>query len=388
MSCKKDGEKMKKVLIVATVPSMIGQFNMNNISILLNMGYEVHVACDWKDRSVWTNEKVQNLKEQLNNLNVTYFQINYSRSMLNVINHFHSYRQTLELLINNKYEFIHCHTPIASAIARLACRKTKTKCIYTAHGFHFFKGSPLKNWLFFYPIEKYLSKYTDILITINKEDFTLAKSKFYASKVYKVPGVGIDTKKYIECNVDKDSYRKKLGINISDFVIISVGELSERKNHSTIIKAISKLDNPNIKYLIAGIGNKKKDLEDLICKLHLEEKVFLLGFRSDIPELCHCADIYAFPSKREGLGLAAIEGMASGLPLLSSNINGINDYSINGKTGFSYPPEDYIGFSKGIEYFFKNPIRRHEIGNININIAKKYDISNVDRIMLKVYKSI
>lgn len=379
---------MKKMLMVATVPSMIGQFNMNNISILLDLGYEVHVACNWNDRSVWTQEKVDNLKNKLNDLKVKFYQIDFSRSIFDLKNHFESYKQILELTNKNKYNFIHCHTPIASVITRLVCKKSRIKCIYTAHGFHFYKGAPLINWMIFYPIEKYLSKYTDILITINKEDFTLAKSKFYASKVYKVPGVGIDTKKYIECNVDKDSYRKKLGINISDFVIISVGELSERKNHSTIIKAISKLDNPNIKYLIAGIGNKKKDLEDLICKLHLEEKVFLLGFRSDIPELCHCADIYAFPSKREGLGLAAIEGMASGLPLLSSNINGINDYSINGKTGFSYPPEDYIGFSKGIEYFFKNPIRRHEIGNININIAKKYDIRKVDLIMTNIYASV
>ena len=379
---------MKKMLMVATVPSMIGQFNMNNISILLDLGYEVHVACNWNDRSVWTQEKVDNLKNKLNDLKVKFYQIDFSRSIFDLKNHFESYKQILELTNKNKYNFIHCHTPIASVITRLVCKKSMIKCIYTAHGFHFYKGAPLINWMIFYPIEKYLSKYTDILITINKEDFTLAKSKFCASKVYKVPGVGIDTKKYIECNVDKDSYRKKLGINISDFVIISVGELSERKNHSTIIKAISKLDNSNIKYLIAGIGNKKKDLEDLICKLHLEEKVFLLGFRSDIPELCHCSDIYAFPSKREGLGLAAIEGMASGLPLLSSNINGINDYSINGKTGFSYPPEDYIGFSKGIEYFFKNPIRRHEIGNININIAKKYDISKVDLIMTNIYASV
>ena len=379
---------MKKMLMVATVPSMIGQFNMNNISILLDLGYEVHVACNWNDRSVWTQEKVDNLKNKLNDLKVKFYQIDFSRSIFDLKNHFESYKQILELTNKNKYNFIHCHTPIASVITRLVCKKSRIKCIYTAHGFHFYKGAPLINWMIFYPIEKYLSKYTDILITINKEDFTLAKSKFCASKVYKVPGVGIDTKKYIECNVDKDSYRKKLGINISDFVIISVGELSERKNHSTIIKAISKLDNSNIKYLIAGIGNKKKDLEDLICKLHLEEKVFLLGFRSDIPELCHCSDIYAFPSKREGLGLAAIEGMASGLPLLSSNINGINDYSINGKTGFSYPPEDYIGFSKGIEYFFKNPIRRHEIGNININIAKKYDISKVDLIMTNIYASV
>ncbi|NJE43791.1 glycosyltransferase family 4 protein [Massilimicrobiota sp. SW1139] len=377
----------EKVLILASVASMIDQFNMSNINILLSLEYEVHVACNFEKGNTCSVERVEKLKRKLEKLKVKYHQIDFTRSVFNISQDIKAYKQINKIMMENKYKFIHCHSPIGGVVGRLACKSTHTKCIYTAHGFHFYKGGPAKSWLLFYPIEKYLSKYTDILITINEEDFSLAKSKFYASKVYKVPGVGVDTKKYIECNVDKEEYRKKLGINISDFVIISVGELSNRKNHSTIIKAISKLNNPKIKYLIVGMGNKKNDLEDLICKLHLEEKIFLLGFRSDIPELCHCADIYAFPSKREGLGLAAIEGMASGLPLLSSNINGINDYSINGKTGFSYSPDDYIGFSKGIEYFFQNPTKRQKISDINMNIAKKYDISNVDSIMLKIYKS-
>ena len=143
---------MKKMLMVATVPSMIGQFNMNNIDILINLGYEVHVVCNWNDRSVWTEEKINNLKNQLEILNVKYFQIDFSRAVLDLPNHLKAYKQTIELIKKNEYAFIHCHTPIAGVIARLVCKKTNAKCIYTAHGFHFFKGGPLKSWLIFYPI--------------------------------------------------------------------------------------------------------------------------------------------------------------------------------------------------------------------------------------------
>ena len=378
----------EKVLILASVASMIDQFNMSNIDILLSLGYEVHVACNFEQGSTCTEEKINQLKNRLEELDVKYYQIDFTRSVYNIFQDIKAYKQVKKLMIENKYKFIHCHSPIGGVVGRLICKNTKTKCIYTAHGFHFFKGAPLLNWLIYYPIEKWLSRYTDILITINNEDYNRAKNKFKMKVIKYVPGVGVDTEKFLLHNFDREGYREKLGLKENDFMILSVGELNVNKNHEIVLKAIAKLNNPNIKYIIVGQGNLKQHILDLAQNLSIENQLQLLGFRNDIPELDNCADLFIFPSKREGLGLAAIEGMASGLPLLSSNIHGINDYSINGKTGFSYSPEDYIGFSKGIEYFFENPIRRQEIGDININIAKKYDISNVDRIMLKVYKSI
>ena len=170
---------MKKVLMLATVPSMIGQFNMNNIQILQELDYEVHVACDFKDRSVWTDERVEKFIVQLEEQNVKKIQVDFSRSPLKLWKHKKSYAQLKKLFEDNEYAFIHCHTPIASVICRLVSHKMKVKCIYTAHGFHFFKGAPLKNWVIYYPIEKFLSRWTDIIITINKEDYQRAKEKFY-----------------------------------------------------------------------------------------------------------------------------------------------------------------------------------------------------------------
>lgn len=381
-----------RALMTATVASMIGQFNMDNIKLLMDLGYEVDVACNFKDISVWNKEKIEKFKTKLRKMNINYFQIDFERNALNIERHIRSYFQIKKLMNIRKYKLIHTHTPISSLLIRFAYKNSNiyNSCcmIYTAHGFHFFKGGPIASWIIFYPIEKYLSRLTDILITINNEDYNLAKNEFYCKRVYKVPGVGIETTKFLNCNVDKIKFRKSLGLNDSDFVVLSVGELCDRKNHEVIIRAISKLKNTNIKYLIAGIGSNKSHLEEVIRELNLENNVFLLGYRTDIDKLCKISDLYAFPSKREGLGLAAIEGMASGLPIITSNINGINDYSINGKTGMSYFPNDINGFSDGILYFFTHPEQVKEIGMSNKEMAKKYDICKVRSIMKKIYGSV
>ena len=379
---------MKKMLMVATVPSMIGQFNMNNISILLNLGYEVHVACNWNDRSVWTQEKVDNLKNKLNDLKVKFYQIDFSRSIFDLKNHFESYKQILELTNKNKYNFIHCHTPTASVITRLVCKKSRIKCIYTAHGFHFYKGAPLINWMIFYPIEKYLSKYTDILITINKEDYNRAKNNFKMKAIEYIPGVGVDIQKFQLDDFDRDSYRKQLGLNKNDFMILSVGELNKNKNHEIIVRAVAKLKNTNIHYFIAGEGNLKYYLKKLAVELNVDKQVHLLGYRSDIVELNNCADIFAFPSIREGIGLAAIEAMAAGKPIITSNTRGINDYSKNGVTGFKYQYNDINGFANGINILLTDPSLIKQMSSNCYESSLSFDKRRSYEILKSVYEKL
>ena len=375
----------KKVLMVASVASMIGQFNMENIRLLQELGYEVYVACNFIEGSTWKKENSDNLKKKLHEMGVETYQIDFSRSPLHIGEHKKAYNQLLDVMTKNNYLFAHCHSPIGGAITRFVCKKTRTKCIYTAHGFHFYKGGPVKSWLLFYPIEKILSKYTDILITINQEDYELAKSKFHAKKVVKVPGVGIDTNKFKNISINKKEYRKKLGLSDTDFVILSVGELNENKNHKVIIEAIRKLKNSHIKYIIAGEGNQADNLTELANKYGVLNQLSLLGYRTDIPELCQIADVFAFPSKREGLGLAAVEAMVAGKPIITSNVGGINDYSQEGITGYKCNPDDVDGFAKAIMACYDDKESLQRMGQNNQMVAKKYDISKVDDIMTKVY---
>ena len=288
----------------------------------------------------------------------------------------------------NQYEFIHCHTPIGAVIGRFAAHKTQRKVIYTAHGFHFYKGCPIQNWILYYPVEKFLSKWTDVLITINHKDYQLAKKNFHAKKTIHIHGVGIDIDQINDCSGNRNLIRNHLGLSEDDFVVVSVGELNENKNQSVIIRAIRAISNKKIKYLICGTGSYADKLTKLIEELNMQESVEILGFREDIFCILKAADCFAFPSRREGLGLAALEAMAVGLPLITSNSGGILEYSINNVTGFVNDVDDVKGFAHSIEELFKNPQMRMKMGNYNKEAVKKYSVKNVNTIMEKVYRMV
>lgn len=373
----------EKILILASVASMIDQFNMSNIHILLSMNYEVHVACNFEKGNTCNQEKIDKLKNRLNELNVKYYQIDFTRSVFKIFEDIKAYKQVKKILKENNYKFIHCHSPIGGAIGRVICKSTNTKCIYTAHGFHFFKGAPLKNWLIFYPIEKWLSKYTDTLITINKEDYNRAKNKFKMKKIEYVPGIGLNIEKFELKAFDRNSYRNKLGYNNNDFIILSVGELNKNKNHKVVLKAISKLHNPNIKYIIAGQGELKEYLLDLAKRLKIENQVQLMGFRNDIPQLLKISDLYILPSIREGLNVSLMEAIVSHLPCLANDIRG-NDDLVTEDRGILVNVNDTDKLKECIEFFYINPF----IPNRNIKEEYTFSQNNVNKLMIKIYKNI
>lgn len=371
----------KKILIVATV-GMFLDFEKNDIEILQALGYEIHCAANFKH-----SEPTIDLEK-----NVIKHQVDFNRTPYTLSNIL-AFKQLNKLLYQNKYEILHCHTPVAALISRLCSKKYRKKgliLIYTAHGFHFYKGAPLKNWILYFPLEWICSWMTDILITINKEDYSLAKKYFHALLIKKIPGVGIETQNYMV--TEKDKYnkirintRKKLGLSENDFVIVSVGELNYNKNHATVIKAISKITNENVKYIICGDGNLKEYLNKLLQKYNITDRVKLLGYRTDIKNILYASDVFAFPSLREGLGLAAIEAMSTGLPLITSNIHGINDYSQNEITGFTCRPKSVSDFTNAINKLLTNK-KTYKLFSTNvINVCKKYDISKVSAIMQKIY---
>lgn len=375
----------KRVLILASVASMIDQFNMPNIELLISMGYEVHVACNFIEGNTCSHERIGVLKNNLMKLSVKFHQIDFKRNVMKFSDNIKAYNQVKNLVNDNKYKFIHCHSPIGGVVSRLVGKATKTKVIYTAHGFHFFKGAPLKNWIIYYPIEKWLSRYTDVLITINKEDYNRAKNKFKAKKIEYIPGVGLDVDKFQNVMVDKKAKRDEIGISEEAFIILSVGELNKNKNHEVVIKAIAKLNNPQVHYVICGKGPLESYLNKLVAELGVGKNVHLLGFRLDIPEICKISDLFAFPSYREGLGMAALEAMACGLPLITSNVHGIVDYSIDGETGYNCSPTDVDSFSKYIKTLYLDIDKRNQMAAKNIEAVKKFNQFNVLNLMEQIY---
>ena len=373
------------MLMVTTVPSMLGQFNMNNIRILLEMGYKVDVAADFTDTSVWPEERVHQFRNDMAVLNVECIQLDFSRDPFKIIRHINSYKETLELIKERQYAFIHTHTPIASAIVRLIAHKTRTRVIYTAHGFHFYDGSPLRNWIVFYPIEKFLSKWTDELITINKEDYKRATEKFKAKKTFYIPGVGIDTKKFAVCRVNKEKKRQELGVKSSDFLLLSVGGLSESKNQKVIIHALGQMKKEesigNIVYLAVGKGVMKETFKNLISEYGIETHIKLLEFRTDIDELCETVDCFINLSNREESSIAPLEAMAAGLPLILAVENNIVDYTENEVSGCCIDPTSVDEIIDAIQKIRDDADFRSRCGASNWKVAKNFNIGKISDII-------
>lgn len=373
---------MKRMLMVATVSSMIGQFNMNNLQILKDLGYQPYVACNFKDTSVWTEERIHKFICELKENNIPYYQIDFSRNPLDIKKDFSSYKQLSRLVKKGNYAFIHCHTPVASIIARIVAHNQKIKVIYTAHGFHFYKGAPLKNWMIYYPIEKFFSRWTDVLITINKEDYNRAKGKFCAKKVVYIPGVGLDTEKYRICHVDKTEKRTELGLPKNAFLLFSVEEFQNYKESKNIIEALCQINNPNIYYLVISRGKIQEKYESLIQKYNLNNNVKFLEFRTDIDELCETADCFFHSFFREELDIASLEAMARGLPFIFSCIDSIRDYTEDRVSGccIKYPLSiDELVYA--INTMYSDRIFRMSCGINNLNTAKNFNIANINEIM-------
>jgi glycosyltransferase involved in cell wall biosynthesis len=379
---------VKKVLMLATTAAMIEQFNKSNILILENMGYEVHIAGNWIEGNPISNERLEQFKDWVIAHNGKWFHIPATRKPYDLKNNNKSLKIVVSLIRQNQYEFIHCHTPIGSIIGRVAALLTKTKIIYTAHGFHFYKGAPLKNWILYYPAEWICSWITDILITINKEDYERAQKHLHAKRIEYVPGVGIDVEKYANCNVKKNQKLEELGFKSDDFVLISVGELNKNKNHELVIKAIAEIPDKNIKYIICGQGELASEYKTLIKAKNLEDRVKLLGYRTDIVELLSVSDVFVFPSMREGLSVALMEAMASSLPVVASCIRGNTDLIDEGKGGYLVNPNSVHEMILALEKMYENNGCRNRLGSFNLNKIKDYDIKKNGELMSGVYMKI
>lgn len=381
---------MKKVLIVASVVSFIEWFNKENVEFLREkFGCEVHIACNFDYMTDTDELRTKSYIEKIKSQNVFLHNIAFARSPFSRSN-LKAYRELKQLIDREKFDLIHCHTPAVSMLTRLAARKSRRNgCVvmYTCHGFHFHNASPKKNWLLYYPVERFLSRYCDYIVTINKEDFERAKT-FHCANVRYIPSVGVDIKKIQQLSIDRTAKRALIGVPADKILIISAGELIERKNHEVIIRALAEVNNRDIYYAIAGKGPLMDYLKNLATDLGLADRVLLLGFRTDVFELYHAADISAFPSKIEGLGLAGVEAMAAGVPLISSNVHGILDYVIDGETGFAVDPKDVDGYAEAIKRLATDGALRERMRHNCVKAVAPFEIGNALNVMWNIYREI
>lgn len=377
--------KKKKVLFVATVVmTHIMQFHIPYLRMFQEMGWETAVAAK--------NDYENPADCQIPYCD-RYYDIPFERSPWKSAN-WKAYRMLKRIMDEESFDLIHCHTPVGALLGRLAslgARKKGTKVLYTAHGFHFFQGAPLFNWMFFYPVEWALSYVTDVLITINKEDYTQAKKRLHAKRVEYVPGVGVDTGKFRRSLENRQDKRRELGYKEEDFLILTVAEMTWNKNHITILRALAALKEApefaHMHYLICGRGEVRETLGEQIRQLGIVDHVRFLGYRTDVPELYRCSDLFAFMPFREGLSVALMEAMSCGMPVICSRIRGNTDLIDDGVSGV-FADNTPQAVAEAIAALYRDPERRAALGRGAVEKAAQFDCQNVHKLMKQIYLSV
>lgn len=369
---------MKKALIISNITKKFQAGHFSMITPLEEMGYEVHWAANLSE-----------YQEDIKNAPCIVHQIDFIRNPLNPKN-YKAYKQLMELLKREKFDVIHCQSPVGGVLGRICGKKAKVrKIIYTVHGFHFYKGAPLINNTLYKMIEGFLARHTDALITINTEDYEYSKKMKFKKdgKSYYINGIGVDLKKDIICEETKEKLKNDLKIKNDNVICISVGELNKNKNQKVMIEAISNMNNRNIKLLLCGVGPEEKNLKDLCGKLEVENQVSFLGFRNDIKELLSISDIFILASHREGLSRSIMEAMTSALPCIVSNIRGNIDLIENEKGGYLINQRSLEELSDKIK-ILENKETRIRMGKHNEIKVQENGVENIKEKMREIYKEI
>ena len=371
----------KKVLFVATVvKTHIVQFHIPYLKMLKEMGWETAVAA-------------KNDYDDPNECNIPYCAkyspVAFGRSPLTRDN-IRAYKELKDIIDEGDFDIIHCHTPVAAFLTRLAARdarKKGCKVIYTAHGYHFYKGAPLLNWLVFFPAEWIASFFTDVLITINREDYKFSRKHLHAKRLEYVQGVGVKLERFQNHSAERDAIRVSLGLDKDDFVLLSVAEMTKNKNHRMMLEAMARIPNPHVHLLCAGRGQELENNIALCNQLHLMHRVHFLGYRSDVPQLYAAADVFLFISFREGLSLSLMEAMSSGLPCIVSPIRGNVDLITDRKEGI-YARLHPKSIAEAIVSLESDPELRRTLGEAAKEKVQAFSLDTISKRMEEIYQSI
>lgn len=369
----------RKVLFCATVDYHFNAFHLPVLKWFKEQGWEVHMAANGQMELPCVDAK---------------FDIPIQRSPLGRKN-LQAYAELKALIDANHYDVIHCHTPMGGVLARLAARAARrkgTKVIYTAHGFHFCKGSPLLNWLIYYPLEKALSYMTDCLITINDEDYELAVTRqFGAKRIEHVHGVGVNTERFQSLSEQqKGDLKTSMGYSPTDILLFYAAEFNQNKNQQMLIRALAAIhaEAPHVKLLLAGEGALQASCRALAAHLQLEDSVDFLGYRTDISRLLPMCDIAVASSLREGLPVNIMEAMACGLPVIASMNRGHKELILDGVTGWLTDPNDHEEMAEKLLLMTRNPASSVQLGTRGRElIERKYTIRQVLQEQSAIYSS-
>lgn len=370
----------KRILITSTDLMMI-QFLVPHVENFAEHGYEIEIACSN------VGGYIEEIKKRLKNSVKAVYTVSLVRSPFSLSN-IKGYRELRKIILDGAYDIIWTNEPVMGAVTRLVARQSRkngTRIVYMVHGFHFYSGAPIMNWVLFYPIERILSAFTDYIITLNNEDFKRAK-KFPVKHVYYIHGIGADTDRLKKDTVNQD-IRKKLQIPKQAFLILSVGELNANKNQKIIIDALSILQDKDIYYVLCGSGKNLKNLQAQSRRYNLQNNIRFVDYRRDIINFYDQADVFVLPSYREGMPIALLEAMYCGVTPVTSDIRGVRDVMKDGITGVICDPKDSKAFAEAIKNLKEDKRLRKGYGENSRKAVKPYMLSLVKDKILGIFES-
>lgn len=369
---------MAKRLLVASTDLMMVQFLLPHIVNLCENGFEVEIACSD------VGGRMEEIREELGGYIKAFHTLRLVRSPASFTN-IKGYRDAKKLIKNGKYDCIWTNEPVMGVVTRIAARKARkngTKVLYMVHGFHFYRGAPWINWLLFYPIEKFAGYFCDCVVTVNREDFQRAKQMKLPAVKY-IHGIGINPER-LDKSKDHTNIRAELHLPDDTFLLLSVGELNENKNHTTVFEALAKINDPGIHYLLCGKGDRLEKLQRYADKLGIADHVHFLGYRMDVLDICCQVDVYVMSSHREGLPVSSLEAMYCGLPLITSDIRGLRDIMQGEETGFLCDPDDVSAFAERIQVLKRDHALRARMSDANREVARPYCIENTEKEIISI----
>jgi len=372
---------MPKLLIVTTVPITLRSFLFPFVKHFRDLGWQV-------DGMAQGISEDKDCVEECDRV----YDIQWSRNVFNPKNLLVGISRVREVVAQNNYDLVHVHTPIAAFVTRYALKDNQqTQVIYTAHGFHFYRGgSAVKNTIFF-NLEKLAGNWTDYLIVINKEDEAAAKNNNFlpSDRIYYTSGIGVDTHYYASGKVTPDAItcvRESLHLSDSDTLLLSIAEFTPRKRHPDLLNALAKVANPNIHLALAGSGKTRPAMEELAQQLGIDKQVHFLGYRNDIPTLIQAADAVLLVSQQEGLPRSIMEAMCLNTPVIGSNIRGTQDLLQDG-CGLLVELGDTDALAEAIIQVVEDPkslVVMAEKAKVKI---KDYDLEQIIQKYTDIYQS-
>ena len=372
---------MAKRILITCTDSMMKQFLEPHVRNLAGNGYEVEIACSE------VLNRMAEVQEDLGEYARIHL-LHLKRSPL-AISNIRGYREIKQIIRNGHYDLIWTNEPVMGVATRLAARKARkqgTKVMYMVHGFHFYKGAPLLNWLLFYPIERLMASKADCICTINREDYARAQQMHTARAAY-IHGVGIDTDR-LKPGESPTDLRNELHLPQDAFLILSVGELNGNKNQQIVIRALAELKDQNVRYILCGKGDQLENLRTLAGELNIADRIHFLGYRKDIADICRQCDAFALPSRREGLPFAAMEAMYCGLPLVNSGIRGLADITEDGVSGYVCGTDDAGQYAESILKLKNNPELRTQMGNNNRKTVEAFTVEQTKHEILELIREL